>query len=310
MTLGDDEPATGEDVLTPDNNESAQHESFLARELADLRALQNQLAVLAKEVHARERWLAEAVGAATPSGIADCDGVVCVVRTILRKTKYAAQGAVYSNNDETNEPPLDRTIPLPPWRRPNTNNTDPSSPPGSEPSDADGAAGDDDSFNPFGPEVLVLVAFNIIFFVGFSLIRALFPLRIAANPESLHRQACALEREVSAHEWQEFEEEQAARYGGSCFPSSGWWGGQGRREVDLGDEERVQLGAGEECWDEKEGYVDEKMPQADEVGGGYESDSDEELRVLGEEISSFRSALALVEDLVAAEDERTEERGR
>ena len=113
MTLSDDDSAAGEDVLTPNNDDSTKDESYLARELADLRTLQAQLAALAKEVHARERWLAEAVGATPPSSITDCNGVVCVIQTILRKTKYAAQGTLNTDHDDTTATPslpANRTI--------------------------------------------------------------------------------------------------------------------------------------------------------------------------------------------------------
>ncbi|KAK4126006.1 hypothetical protein N657DRAFT_679019 [Parathielavia appendiculata] len=115
------------DLSVTDHDPSAPLEGDLGRELTELRTLRAQLAELAKDVSAREKWLAATAVSGTTvtdlsSPITDCDSLPCALRAILRKTKYSLS-AVFTNydddeSDESNEHNRTATvIPLPPWRR-------------------------------------------------------------------------------------------------------------------------------------------------------------------------------------------------
>lgn len=124
------------DPSVTDHDPSAPLDDDLNRELTELRALRAQLAELAKEISAREKWLAAAAVSGTTmvtdhsssSIITDCESLPCALQVILRKTKYglSALFSYHDDDDKSDESNDERNrtatvIPLLPWRKPGQN---------------------------------------------------------------------------------------------------------------------------------------------------------------------------------------------
>ena len=310
-------------------------ESDLARELAELRTLHAQLAALEKDVSKREKWLAEAMGTTPlPPDLIDCDGVACAIQAAFRKMRYAAKAGLPSiitgadKEDNKNPSDLDRTIPLPPWRKPhNATDTDPPNP-------ADPIEDDSDDNKTTWASIIAVVVFCLpllpVIFISLcilvfaaicAVLAVLFPVICVAE---LVRAAVEGIWNFLAPPGGEAHRRCSAVWG-RVMGGVGVWR-RGRGQDTLGDEERDgertdseyrdEKGEGdvldekEEAWDEKAGsvVVEEEVVESEgesegeseneSVGDYAESDSEDGL-TLGDEISSFRSALALVEDLVA-----------
>ena len=305
MTFSEDE--SGGEPAQPES-------SSLAQELAELRTLRAQLAALERDVYGRERWLADATGTAPPSGLGDCDGVVCVVQALLRKVRYAVELILTATEDSDDD--LNRTIPLPPWRRPQ-NSTEGQEPPslGSDPVDG----GTDAALALAVLGVFGIFALLAVFGGFFYVVTACLAVCGARTVRGLHLPPPA----TAAGE---------ASLGSACRGRVWfrvWWRrtGEGQGLVGLGDGDGDghEDSTGDEYlektepWDEKEGLVleddvvegdSESDGESDSDGGGDndgESDGDSlEGLTLGDEITSFRSALELVEGLIA----ETTARGR
>ncbi|KAL2021923.1 hypothetical protein VTK56DRAFT_6342 [Thermocarpiscus australiensis] len=275
---------------------------LIETELAALQSLRRQLAELEKEVYDRERRLAEmmrldSVAALDDDDDDDCAGLRCVVRVILRKAEYAA-AAIFSSDgaeqrdyhpDHGNCTPINHnTLESPPPHGPHDDSTKPEIPTDSK-SDGPGNA-------ITRPPCVKVV---ILFLVLAPLFRTV----------ALWRERRSRRREEHRRRWLGWLWERV--WGVGNLP-----GGrvQGRRQGEI----RAGGGDGYDgCWDKKAAMdMGEKKDYAP-LGCRTETDTDEESESEGErelaearsstledEFASFRAAVGLVEDMVAAEEGR------
>ncbi|GAB1318783.1 hypothetical protein MFIFM68171_08993 [Madurella fahalii] len=286
-------------------------ESVLERELAELELLHHKLAELESEIYAREQWLAKAVGAGSPGGIIDCDGVKCVVRTVLRRIKYAT--AVIFGVDV----PHARVIPLPPWRSPSQENNN------RYDTDTEGTHGLPDDASDFIDSSITL-KLALLFLLLLTLFRVVISCARSGGgafdgPSSM----------AGPPGWYEIRVQENRQWQG--FWPRGWrgFGGfqeQGRREArrlgaigEVESSHECDYGYGNGCGGEKrwpkdekdamlfdERYKEDNNPEAEREN--EDEDEDGEPLTLAEEIASFRAVADMVGDIIAAEESRT--RGR
>jgi hypothetical protein len=271
--------------------------SDLELQLAELKVLRAQLASLAKEVDARALRLATSVRSAAASALVDCDGPACVVRAVRRKAGYAVEAfrVVGRDGADQDRPGQHRR------HRRDTTDSD---------ADLEHQSGVVEGFDLLMHRLLlsIVAVFTIQHVaIGVGLILLCFAVLWCGSlcRDVLSKAACG-----------------------------GWWwraregrikleneevvdGGLAEKEGEYLDEKRGGPGEEEVYRNEKaafneEGYRDEYTPWVDEdvevVEDSEEYGADDERLALGDELASFRSAVELVESMVAATDER--HRGR
>ncbi|KAK3292271.1 uncharacterized protein B0H64DRAFT_225467 [Chaetomium fimeti] len=298
-------PASQEVPIPRKDNGEDSLESRLELELAELQALRAQLASLTKEVDTRAVRLAARVGPTDRSALVDCDGPTCVFRAVMRKAGYAVEALRRNGGDGDGG---DDDEYLPGQQRRHRRQED--------------AA---DSYPDLEPRDEVVKGLDLLIHKLLFSILAVFTIRHIAIGAGLMLLCFVVL-------W----------CGSLCRDALGkatgsWWQPWRAREgrIRLGDEEAVDWGSaekgeerfdgkqGEPCeeeegyWDEKagfdeEGYQGEYVPFVAEDAEIFEDndneEGDEEQLTLGDEIASFRSAVELVENMVAAAEER--QRGR
>ncbi|KAL2177180.1 uncharacterized protein P884DRAFT_277936 [Thermothelomyces heterothallicus CBS 202.75] len=316
-----------EDLWSPRGRESDSFDLEVELELAELRALRVRLSRLADEVDARAQRLgrvagqeaAAAAAAAAPApALVDCDGPACVARTVLRKAGYAVRAVRLGDGDDDDDDPEPRGRP--------------------ETVGPDGGGGG--SGRREGTEPPTLLRWPL----GLLLMVIIMGCCVAAAGRLRNRAVTRRRRRAPPslpfHE-PEVPHQPPRRFHGGALT---WWRPQRvvpERQITSADERRpVEKGGGpwHRCLDDREeeddpgkekGGDDEKRPCLDEGSDRYvdepsvtevaehgsgavveevdyylEEEEEEELLTLGEEIASFRSALELVEGMVAAQEER------
>lgn len=267
-------------------------------EIEELQRLRTSLADLEEEVVSRTRWLADAVGHAPPPGLADCDNLQCVLHVILRKVGYAAESLLgYDDegppttkhtNQRDNKPGLE--IPLPPWHGgPKSTDSNPLIDDGRE-------------------ELMALLILGLLcgfavalVHIPYATISRQFLARMRRGSWSHCRRGGEMQPDDEGEVGEILSEKQSLSYGPLEVDEF-----RGVRVVGWEDETDFDetLGIGRcqsdvaEC-PGRRGVV--------EMGHIQDEGGDEMLPTIGDEIASFQSALALVEGLVAAEEERSRE---
>ncbi|KAH6635445.1 hypothetical protein B0J18DRAFT_406975 [Chaetomium sp. MPI-SDFR-AT-0129] len=297
---GSEEATVGQNVFPfsgqgADSNRDSGETSTLSLEIEELQRLRTSLADLEDEVVARARWLADTVGHTPPPSLVDCDDLQCVLRVILRKAGYAAEGLL-GHTDEG--PPTKHTsqrdkklgleIPLPPWRG------------GSNSPDFNPLA--DDGREEWMTLIILglLCGFAVVLVhIPYSAISRLFLARMRRGSWPYWKR----EGGMQLDDGDEAGEDLSKKHSLISSPLEvdgfrgvqvvGWEDETGFNET-LGIE-RCQSGVVEYP---RRGGVDE-MERIQDEG------TDEMLPTIGDEIASFQFALALVEGMVAAEEERS-----
>ncbi|KAH6856777.1 hypothetical protein B0I37DRAFT_368322 [Chaetomium sp. MPI-CAGE-AT-0009] len=298
--------AAGHDIAASSNDGGeGSLESRLELELAELKALRAQLASLAKEVDTRALRLATSVGPTDRSALADCDSPACILRAVRRKAGYAVEALRLNRGDGD-----DGGGYLSGQQRRRRRRQDVT-----------------DSYPEPEPQGGVVEGLDLLIHRLLLCILAVFTVQHVAIGAGLMLLCFAVL-------W----------CGSICRDALGkamsgrwrpWRAREGR--IRLGDEEAVDWGLtekGEERLDEKQSNPGEEERNRDEKAGFDEeryrheyvsswvedvevveaaedndiAGGDEEPLTLGDEIASFRSALELVENMVAATEER--HRGR
>ncbi|AEO55446.1 hypothetical protein MYCTH_2299295 [Thermothelomyces thermophilus ATCC 42464] len=321
-----------EDLSSPRGRESDSFDLEVELELAELRALRVRLSRLADEVDARAQRLGRVAGleaaeaaAAAPAAapapaLVDCDGPACVARTVLRKAGYAVSAVRLGDGDGDDD----------------DDNNDPEPRGRPETVGPDGGGGGSGRGEGTGtePPTLLRWPLGLLLVVIMGCVAAAGCLRNRAVTRRRRRAPPSL----PFHE-PEVPYQPPRRFQGS--PPT-WWRPQRvpERQITSADEQRpVEKGGGPwhcclDDWEEeddlgKEKGGDEKRRCLDEGSDRYmdepsvtevaehnsgavveevdyelEEEEEEELLTLGEEIALFRSALELVEGMVAAQEER------
>ncbi|KAL2125864.1 hypothetical protein VTI74DRAFT_2449 [Chaetomium olivicolor] len=317
-TPGSNEVTPLQDVLTLVDHEPVADEggqqTTLSRELADLSALQAQLASLSREISRRERWLAQATGTPpAPPDLTACDGLGCVFQAMLRKAKYTAAAVFDSSSSEDHLPAQQRnsslTIPLPPWRRPHNNDTSGTTKPrvpdnnnnnneddGEEEAEVDLLPIDFLALNlPFAAFLLLLIFASLFHrFDGEYRDSAPVSLPLSTAEENNERRGTGgRRREERRRRWRGLWM-RVLRVGGGRGEGSGnsgrwlWWRREGGIRLEDGPEnrERGVVGDPYEHRDEKRGIWDEEERDWDEKDAVLLEDSCEEEARGGSEAES------------------------
>ncbi|KXX82124.1 hypothetical protein MMYC01_200987 [Madurella mycetomatis] len=283
-------------------------EYVLERALAELELLHRKLAELESEIHTREQWLAETVGAGSPGGIIDCDGVKCVARTILRRIRYAT--AAIFNVDEP------RAGPLPPWRSPSQEHDNRL---GNDTGGTHEPTGDESDFSNLSISLklaILLLSLLALFRVVISHTAygngTFDSPSLTAGPLGWYER-----RGCESRQCQGFWHGGGRGFGG--FQEQGHRGDRGLGvigETESSYECDYGYGYGhgdEKGWpeDEKDARLfEERIEVSDPDANGENEDEseNEETLTLAEEIASFRAVADMVGDIIAAEEDRA--RGR
>jgi hypothetical protein len=286
-------------VISQDNDGKGGPEeessSDLELQLAELKVLRAQLSSLAKEVDARALRLATSVRSAGASALVDCDGPVCVVRAVRRKAGYAVEAFRVVGRDGADQD-------LPGQHRRHRRDT----------TDSD-ANLEHQSDVVEGLDLLMhrlLLSIVAVFTIqhvaiGVGLVLLCFAVLWCGSlcRGVLNKAACG-------GWWRWRVREGKIRLGSEEVVD----GDLAEKEEEYLDEKRGEPGEEEGYRNEKaafneERYRDEYTPWVDEdVEDSEEYGTDDERLALGDELASFRSAVELVESMVAAVDER--HRGR
>ena len=297
-------PVISKDDSGSDSGGSEVSSFDLERELAELKALRGRLASLAKEVDARALRLAAGVRSTAGGGSAlvDCDGPRCVLRAVRRKAGYAVQalrvgggGGSGGGEEEQNRH----------RRRQRRDGTE------SEP-DLEHQGGVVEGFDLLVHRLLfsIVAVFTVQHMaIGVGLMLLCFAVLWCGSlcRDVLRKAACGWL-------WRWRAQEGRIRLESEAVPVD--WS-LAEKEEEYLDEKRGGPGEEERYGNEKarfdeERYRDEYAPLVDEdvevVEDSEEYEANEERLALGDELASFRSAVELVESMVAAADERN--RGR
>ncbi|KAL1836810.1 hypothetical protein VTJ49DRAFT_4626 [Mycothermus thermophilus] len=318
------------------NNNNDHLDGDLTQELAELATLRLQLAALAREVREREAWLARQSSAVETT--ADCDGLGCVGRVFLRRVRHVVRvvgsggghghdvGGTGGRSVPVEEPAASgKGIPRPPWRGGAGLGVD-------ESAAGYGAGAEQDAEGGFDPFLIGLSAAVLMSVVALLATGGYSSCVDAGRISSLcscvgcrqRRSLPRVEAEQAFWERMDFGEqglEPWPRYTDSDEPR--YTDGDEKRQIEVEDE--VQSDEEEDMisWNEKRAeqwQTEEAMtssdesheePQTEEATVPIEEpESETEESTMAEEIMAFRSAVDLVEALIAGEEARMASRRR
>lgn len=310
----------------------------MAQELTDLQAIRAQLALLEQEVRTRETWLADAAGLAPPAqpSILDCEDALCVLAIAFRKIGYA----VRSGDEQLLDPRADRLaprprsgprpspgdgdgdgdgddmeeqtvaatpLPLPPWRGGNG-----TADAAGERDTAVGKEEEEEEDDDMWEDRVVTFAAVLFLVTSIAVYGAKIVAYLARAYLDRRRRRRQRQRNLASLSWGEFGLGASGVCGvrdGEVPPRSGL------------EAEEAKDGMWEE-WGERAEYTDESIGYPDghldekkgRWGDGTEGDDDMsvqgELPSVEEELTSFRSAVDLVESLIAEQERRPTDTGR